>query len=1436
MTTSVTELSEYVRRKSCARRFKLGQVRNEIRDHLPFFGKLLNTLDPETQRVGRLREDQLQRYLEENDYVEIARDGTAWFLPELAAVAATLEPGRNYFAREVVLEGRIGAFDLHGRLDYLLLTHIAGSYSPRIVEVKMSRKDQTYHRIQVAAYQLLLSQHLSALRILIGGLPTNAEDVEGIVARVDEGTGDLQPILQLAPLDLELERTDVLRLLVPNGTLDRIANTALGDLPYELSAKCDNCVFAVYCFPESARLREVELTGVGPSALRALKGAGIHTIDALANLDPNSDAARQVRSHHAFNENLARLIQTARVRRSTLPVTREPPVEITAEEDAVMLVRARSFFAQFNTCNIYSDARYSFWLHSLRERHRAGTLSAELLNAMTELRFSWAPQVARLPHSGASQMPPYVINDRRLIRVYLSVHFDYIEHRIGAIAAHVTASDGQLVTRFQKIERSGVSKFEPVPGIYELPVGHSTFDAPPDAYVELSGRDVIQYKVGPWSMRFEDAVASERELLQQFFHSLTVALSEVARQPTAYVHFYVWSPSEMTQLVEACARTDSQLLSSLRQLLGCREPLEQIIYSSIGTQVRSHYALGWTSAGLVVATSVRWPATYHWTRLVAGQPVKLDWVFRQDLFDFKTTLEVTADGSWDTEDGPDQDDDPTVLTTRAYFEIRSRFFDSLTPPYWRALWGTLSMPAGVKDARLKAQVDRYYESAEPGYMNAYLASRCHALRWIEQRLSKNDELMKAQLDLRSLRQFNLGVDTTRRAALDFLQLEQFIKANNWLTACLAPPAVRVPTGKALPVGNLRVVANNTVVGRIGLTGYECDLATLSSRCSLAEDSFVRMSPCFPDPERSQTVGQLFKGGSTAIIKSLDWTTGDIELSIIPSRAQGGPELFVLASVARDPGYDVPQNVILDESLSDFVAQRVHRRLTSVQNSQVYEWFHPQQPQIPLAPRLPEAQRTQIARAIELLELPEGRLAPDQRDAITAGLDARIQLLQGPPGTGKSTTLGIAVQARIAARAGARDVIAIVANTHTAVDGLLAKVASTLRDFDGALNGSGLRMPPTTFFRLDPQDQPIAPIAGLNPTAAVQPLRQAMAAGVTVIAGTTAQILKLQEYTSRSAAFVRDFGGIQLKDVIVDEASMLLLPHFLSVATMLRADGCCLLAGDHRQLSPIVSQDWEREERPPIQIYQPYVSAYEAVQRVSGAVQVNPARAVRSALNYSFRLPDLIRELIAPLYRRDNITLDGRAGGPRHAAFDVDPLRALWNPSVVLVLAVHSEAESSRANEYESMLIEAMIAAREQLPANEIGVVTPHRAQRVLLAEKLARFGDAVSPIDTVERLQGGQRPTIIVSGTVSDPAVISRNAEFILNLNRANVAFSRAQERLIVICSESLLDAVPPDFEQYQSAFLWKGIRQYCSVEVATFEFQGRRVCFFVPSVDVPPA
>jgi superfamily I DNA and/or RNA helicase len=107
----------------------------------------------------------------------------------------------------------------------------------------------------------------------------------------------------------------------------------------------------------------------------------------------------------------------------------------------------------------------------------------------------------------------------------------------------------------------------------------------------------------------------------------------------------------------------------------------------------------------------------------------------------------------------------------------------------------------------------------------------------------------------------------------------------------------------------------------------------------------------------------------------------------------------------------------------------------------------------------------------------------------------------------------------------------------------------------------------------------------------------------------------------------------------------------------------------------------------------------------------------------------------------------------------------------------------------------------------IGVITPHNAQKGLLKNMLSE-GCENARIDTVERYQGGEADFIIISSTVSDPDYIRSESDFLLNLNRINVAISRMKKKLVIIASRSIFEFMPQDAKDYDKALLWRGISQ----------------------------
>lgn len=1376
ITLTATNLGEFVRHHSCDRRFHLAVHEKREVAPLPFFEPLRDAIDPVLAAVGLRREDQWEAELIVAGFRDLAaelpkgkRDEVTW--DALAGVLASLTPGVGGYARQVAVGGTIGAFRVYGLIDFLIIRWDNGSPRLVLVECKASRRDRTYHRVQVTAYRMLLRGLLGGEPVDVGRGRVSPDAVECVVARLDPDRNATQSILNLPPLDLAHEEADLARLLAVGGRLDTAAARPLDEIGFQIDMKCDGCTYATHCMAEGARLRRVELIGIDPVTTRLLRSAGLDTLDRLAN-----------------------------------PPLFEPKVEALAR-----------------------DPGFVESLDVLRLRARARLHTLPLLPGA---RPAGGSAVEPIPNTGVGQLPPHEANGVQLLRVYLAVDYDYTENRVGALAAHVARGPGRLETAFAdgRPDSTVRERFE---------VGKDKFGKP--LYEDRTlpdDRAVVEYQSRPWSgTDYAADTAAEGELIRRFFERLSGLIAGVAGTEPAPVHFYVWSRSEIRYLIEGCCRSGPELLGPVRQLFGCREGLEQQMYSAVREEVDRRYALGWTGRGLGVVASLEWSGRrFHWVRQVEGAEHDLTRVFAQGVFDFVADLGINADGTWATGEGAGH-----------AFEVRCRFGDGLPAPYWHAVWGTLPDVGPSGDPRARESVERYRAAGAPGLLGAYLQARVQTLRWVEEGIApKNPGIEKSPLDPTALPAFRLGHDGVARAATDFLRLDQHVRRSDWVASHLVPPIARVRSGRTLPLKQVKVGADKSSITAVvelfafgGLT-----LADLEARCQFGPGSFARLSPWNGDPKQGQAVGQLTSAvGRTCVVRDIDWKSGRVALDAMYAEE----DRYLLSSGASkkaetlfDRGF-----ATLDENVSDYVAGRVDDRLQ--RPSHAFGWFDPIEPRPPAATPLPDSETADLMRLVDSFLLPPTNAFPasaDQARAAVEGLATRVQLIQGPPGTGKTTTTALAVLLRVLVAGRPGDVVLLSAHTHTAIDNLLERIDRYLEPFSTHAAAAGRRLPTVRLVKVhtnDPSQNVVGGAVENLPAAllgAKKKLTELTTGGVLVVGGTTAGLLKLAVAVEKLKTW-NAAAGLASSLVVVDEASMMVFPHFLALATLVAPDGKILLAGDHRQLAPITAHDWEAEDRPPTVLYQPFASAYDAVRRIidttdtDGRPSVSPASAMWSGLRLTFRLPPVVRELIARIYRRDRIELAGldrrpSAGSP----VGESAWSEVWRWNVGLYLAVHDEDGSRRSNAVEVAAVEQLLGAAPPLPAGSVAVITPHRAQRSLLATRLAPHtgpGGAVGVIDTVERLQGGERPTVIVSGTVSDPTAVAANAGFVLNLNRANVAFSRVQDRLVVVCSRSLLDHIPSEVEHYESAALWKALRDLCSEFVAEAQVNGHRVRLYRP-------
>lgn len=311
--------------------------------------------------------------------------------------------------------------------------------------------------------------------------------------------------------------------------------------------------------------------------------------------------------------------------------------------------------------------------------------------------------------------------------------------------------------------------------------------------------------------------------------------------------------------------------------------------------------------------------------------------------------------------------------------------------------------------------------------------------------------------------------------------------------------------------------------------------------------------------------------------------------------------------------------------------------------------------------------------------------------------------------------------------------------------------------------------------------------------------------------------------------------------LLDESSQCDLANTLSVLYGLKKSAQLVILGDHLQMPPI------HQVKPPLGI-EHNVGSFLDYLRIRHKVEpimlnVN-YRSLKDIVNYISTLgyKDLyysrttsniyinLVEIVKNIYSAE-LGLEG-------------VLSNVLNPKNEVMAITYSDGISSQANPFEAKLVAGLIVDAynkfyddsissydEWFWSQRIGVVTPHKAQKVLIARLLySIFPESKNyidkAIDTVEKFQGSQRRYIIVSFGVGDPDIISDEEEFLLNLNRTNVAISRAEDKVIVIISDELIHHLPEDKEIIKTSKAIKSyVHQYCNTnENHIFYDEGKKI------------
>lgn len=442
------------------------------------------------------------------------------------------------------------------------------------------------------------------------------------------------------------------------------------------------------------------------------------------------------------------------------------------------------------------------------------------------------------------------------------------------------------------------------------------------------------------------------------------------------------------------------------------------------------------------------------------------------------------------------------------------------------------------------------------------------------------------------------------------------------------------------------------------------------------------------------------------------------------------------------------------------------------------------------------------RALELAR--KHGMTPSQLSAFEGIADHGLRLVWGPPGTGKThfLALGVLCLAEAHRAAGKPFRTLLTAFTHMAIDNALRKAAE-LQARHGIVRGA------IAIGKLD--DTRLAGMEGVRSI----PAKDGKAGWrwpddepIALIGGTVWAIHKGE-------------GAGRADLVVVDEGSQLRVPESSIVLGDLRAGARLLIAGDDKQLPPIVQATYpDPEPGEPIL----HRSLFECLKAQ------DPDQAFTATLLENWRMSRTLcsypaQQIYTPSYQSATPEIASRRLLLARAASEADALAdALVDPDYPLVIGVLDGVRAAAENRVEAELVaRAVIRLRSRLqpgprkrfPDSREGdeafwkdglfVVSPHHVQIAAIRRALdaARDWRGKPFVDTVDRIQGQECEAVIVSYGVSDVESALNEKEFIYSLNRLNVSITRARSKAIVFLPRPLIE---PPLQVYEDDRLGEGV------------------------------